>query len=69
MARYRGSPILSMRLPEWQIKALKIKAAENETDVSTLLRDLIDGYLRHVGMSEASTEILDGQIKLEDLDE
>ena len=58
-----------MRLPAWQIAALKIKARENETDVSTLLRDLIDGYLRHVGMSEASTEILDGQIKLEDLDE
>lgn len=56
-----------MRLPEWQIKALKIKAAENETDVSTLLRDLIDGYLQHVGMSEASVEILDGQIKCDDL--
>lgn len=67
MARYRGSPILSMRLPEWQIKALKIKAAENETDVSTLIRELIDGYLRHVGMSEASVEILDGQIKCDDL--
>lgn len=67
MARYRGSPILSMRLPEWQIKALKIKAAENETDVSTLIRELIDGYLQHVGMSEASVEILDGQIKCDDL--
>ena len=69
MAKYRGRPILTMRLPAWQIAALKIKARENETDVSTLLRDLIDGYLRHVGMSEASTEILDGQIKFEDLDE
>ena len=67
MAKYRGRPILTLRLPRWQIAALRLKAQENETDVSTLLRDLIDGYLRHVGMSEASTEILDGQIKCDDL--
>ena len=51
MARYRGRPIITLRLDAGTIAALKISARQHETTVSDLIRQLIDEQLNRDGIS------------------
>ena len=51
MARYRGRPIITLRLDAGTIAALKISARQHATTVSDLIRELIDEQLDRDGIS------------------
>ena len=63
MAKQRGNPIITLRLPGPVIAALKISAQQHGETVSGLIRDLIDDQLRRDGIQPTSKPI-DGQISM-----
>ena len=63
MARYRGRPIVTLRLDPGTIAALKISARQHGTTVSDLIRQLIDEQLSRDGIIPTEKPI-DGQISM-----
>ena len=63
VAKFRGRPIITLRLAPETIAALKICANQHGKSVSDLLRDLIDEQLSRDGISTAQKPI-EGQISI-----
>jgi len=61
--RYRGRPIITLRLDAARIAALKMAADKHGLTVSDLLRQLIDDQLKQDGISVTS-EPLPGQVSI-----
>lgn len=61
--RYRGRPIITLRLDAARIAALKMAADKHGLTVSDLLRELIDEQLARDGIS-ATSELLPGQMTM-----
>ena len=60
MARkYYGEPVISLRLPQWQISGLKLIARKENDSVSAVLRDMIAVLLQQYGITERSIETID----------
>lgn len=66
-SKHWGKPIITLRLPQWQITALKMIAHRNECTVSDLLHELIDAYLSQVEDIPRPTDAIPGQITANDL--
>lgn len=62
---YRGSPILCVRLPEWQINGLKLIARKEKSTTSDLIRDMVAAILHENGITERGMKVIDGQIRLD----
>ena len=62
-----GDPVLTLRLPAWQISGLKKIASEHQTSVSALIRDQIDALLYVNNITAEAERPLDGQIRTSDL--
>lgn len=65
--RRYGDPILTARLPRWQIVGLKVMAEETGRTVSEIIREHVAAYLAENGITESLTKIA-GQIEM-DFDE
>ena len=63
MARMRGNPIITMRLPRETIEALRICAGKHGLTVSDLMRKLIDDQLTQDGIYPRKTQI-EGQMTM-----
>jgi len=59
--KYRGRPIITLRLDAARIAALKMAANKHGLTVSDLIRQLIDDQLKQDGISVTS-EPLPGQV-------
>lgn len=66
--KHRGNPVLTLRLPAWQIAGLKTIARESQTTVSQLLREQVDS-LMWANNIVPSPIPLPGQISTQDLTE
>ena len=63
-----GDPVITLRLPAWQIAGLKRIAADSNSTVSALIREQIDTLLYVNGFSAGNTaSTLDGQVSVKDL--
>ena len=63
-----GDPVITLRIPAWQIAGLKRVAADTNSTVSALIREQIDTLLYVNGITEGKNEpILDGQVSVKDL--
>ena len=62
-----GDPVITLRLPAWQIAGLKRIAADSNSTVSALIREQIDTLLYVNGITEdKKAPILDGQVSTKD---
>ena len=61
---FYGDPILTLRLPPWQLIGLKNLAVKQNTTASAILRDLILAYLTTNGITPDHGQPLDGQCAL-----
>lgn len=63
-----GDPVITLRIPAWQIAGLKRVAADTNSTVSALIREQIDTLLYVNGITDGKTApTLDGQISSKDL--
>ena len=68
MSKQWGDPVITLRIPKWQIAGLKKLAAENGTSVSALIREQIESVLYINGITAAPTpSVIEGQISTSDL--
>lgn len=65
--KYRGNPIMTLRLPSWQVAGLKWLANNRQTSVSTLIRTMIENLLEENGITEGFPSEIPGQIRTSDL--
>ena len=59
-----GDPVMTVRLPAWQIAGLKIVAREENTTSSELIRSYVAALLRDHGITGAETQPVEGQCTL-----
>ena len=63
-----GDPVITLRIPSWQIAGLKRVAADTNSTVSALIREQIDTLLYVNGITDGKTvQTLDGQVSTKDL--
>ena len=62
---YYGDPVLTLRMPAWQITGLKLVARKENTTPSELIRDMVAAILAENGITEAGMKVIEGQIKLD----
>lgn len=62
-----GDPVITLRIPAWQISGLKMLAKRTGTSVSALIREQIDSVLWINGIKGPEPEQLPGQISVKDL--
>ena len=64
-----GDPVITLRIPKWQIAGLKMIARKTGHTVSFLIRDQIEAVLSLYDITEQSisTEPIPGQISTSDL--
>ena len=63
----KGTPIITLRIPSWQITGLKILAQKKNSTVSDILREYIDSVLWANNIRPDSPAQLPGQISTTDL--
>lgn len=59
-----GDPLIAVRLPAEVIKGIKTLAERQNTSVSAIVRDLIEGELKENGIKSSPTQI-EGQMRIE----
>ena len=60
-----GDPILTIRMPAWQISGLKLVARKEKTTPSALIRDIVAAVLHENGITEKGMEVIKGQISMD----
>ena len=67
MTKNQWDPVLTLRIPAWQIAGLKRIAADTNSTVSALVREQIETLLYVNGIIEdKKAPILDGQVSTKD---
>lgn len=67
MTKNQWDPVLTLRIPTWQISGLKRIAADTNSTVSALVREQIETLLYVNGITEdKKAPILDGQVSTKD---
>ena len=67
MSKHWGDPVITLRIPAWQVSGLKIVAKNANTTVSALIREQIESILWANGIAAPSAQQIDGQISTKDL--
>ena len=65
MRKFYGDPILTVRMPAWQITGLKLVARKENSTPSELIRDMVAAILAENGITEKGIKVIDGQIRLD----
>ena len=55
-----GDPVLTLRLPAWQINGLKQVAKTEDTTVSALIREMVTTLLKEHGVTSEPVKQIDG---------